>query len=299
MLLVVHPRDVADEPRAGDGHRPVAHLTVDGQSGDALGPIREWPAQVGEAVVGGGDAPEPGERLADDAVATAARHVGAAHGHPPRPGLLADPAHLGAERPGLAARVVQLGLGQRVAWIALGELHGLGQRVGGPVVGHGWPVVLDVVAPGREVVADAIGHLPEAVLREQPVQAGQRPVGLAGVVLRAAVGDRRQGVDVVVGDDRAVGQGHRDHEAAEGAHQLVVARVVGEQPPFHEARGQQGGPTHRRRGAVGEGGPSVVVDEAVTGPLDTAVGALQRAGDPGRRSPGTGPSSPPAWRTRL
>ena len=84
-----------------DGPGPVTVLDVDRQAGDALGAVGERGAEVGEAVVGGGDAPEPGQRLADDAVATAARHVGAAHGDAPRPGLLADPAHLGAERPGL------------------------------------------------------------------------------------------------------------------------------------------------------------------------------------------------------
>ena len=58
MLLVVHARDVADEPGAVHGRRPVALLDVDRQAGDALGAVGERSAQVGEAVVGVGDAPE-------------------------------------------------------------------------------------------------------------------------------------------------------------------------------------------------------------------------------------------------
>ena len=142
---------------------------------------------VVEAVVGLGDAPQPGRaphrrRRSRRRAACVPRTS-----DPPRPGLLADPAHLAAEQPGLAAGVGELGVGQRLGPGRARGTHRLGQAVGDPVVGDRRPVVLDVVASRRQVVADAIGDLAEALVGEQQVQAGQRPVRLARVVLRAAV----------------------------------------------------------------------------------------------------------------
>ena len=153
------------------------------------------------------------------------------------------------------------------------------------MVGHRWPVALDVVAAGREVVADAIGHLAEAVVGEQPVQAGQRPVRLArcstssGCRRRASIGPRRRS-----------GRSPRRRAASSTTMNRPSARISSSSrvSPVSRRRstrpsGQERRTTDRRRRAVGERGPAVVVDEAIASPVDAAVGALQRAVDPGRR----------------
>ena len=72
---------------------------------------------------------------------------------------LGHPPHLGAEGARLLLGVRHLGLGQRRVGGTVVEQHRLGQPVGRPVVGDGRPVVLDVVAPRRHVVADPVGQL--------------------------------------------------------------------------------------------------------------------------------------------
>ena len=204
-------------------------------------------ARVGEPVVGLGDAPQPGQRLADDAVAAAARHGRAAHERSPRTGLLADPAHLGAEQPGLPAGVGELGRGERLVVVALGERHGLGQAVGDPVVGDRRPVVLDVVAsasPGscrcdrrprrspRRGTGGGGGRAPSTP-RPCSTSSGSRA---SGAMLTASYWAITAPVV-----ERLAG-----HEATEAEQQLVVGLVPGQQPALGEPGGEQRRPADRR-----------------------------------------------------
>ena len=241
-----------------------------------------WRESV-QPVVGLGDAPQPGQCFADDAVAATARHGRAAHERAPRTGLLGDPAHLRAEQAGLPAGVGELGRGERLAVVALGERDGLGQSVGHPVVGDRRPVVLDIVATRGEVVADAICDLPEALVGEQEVEPGERPVRLARVVLRAALELRCHVDGVVLGDHGAVLERLAGHEAAEAEQQLVVGLVPGQQPTLGEAGGEQRRPADGCPPVRGQRSPVVVLDEVALRPRQPAVGALEGAVDAGGR----------------
>ena len=97
--------------------------------------------QVGEPRFGSGGAPEAGEALVDHAVPAAAEHVGCRGRRLPTARSAARPSAPGrpTARPAGARRPARLGE-RRAA--ALGEAHGLGQPVVGPVVGDRRPVVL-------------------------------------------------------------------------------------------------------------------------------------------------------------
>ena len=120
----------------------------------------------------------------------------------------------------------------RRAWASSASVSGCsGSRSGNVAVsarpyatqwsGIGGQQSLDVVAP-REVRADLVGGGTEAVVGERVVEPAEGPVGLAGVVLRPAAGDRRHGGGVVLGREGAGRLDQRDEEAPERAEQLVV-----------------------------------------------------------------------------
>ncbi len=235
-----------------------------------------------EADVALGGAPQSGERFADDAVAATARCERAAHHAPPRPGLLADPAHLAAEQRRLPAGVGELGVGQRPIGVALGELDGLGEPVRRPVVRDRWPVALDLVPAGGQVVADAVSRLTPALRREQAVDPGQRPVGLAGVVLGVAIGDRFARRVVVVAQHGAGRLGLGDEEPGQPTDQVVVARVAGGQPALDEPGDEQRRRSDSRPTVEAHRRPPVALQEVLADPLPSTVGALEGTGDPRR-----------------
>ncbi len=203
MLLVVHAGLPIAKPRALHSLRVGSvggilrvGLGAHGQSGDAGGTFGGRVLQVGQPGLLARGQPPPGESLVYHAVPAAAGHVAAPYDLAPWPGALGDQPRLDAEQRGLAARVVDLLFGQRLA-AALGELDGLGHAVGGPVIGDRRPVILDLVARRRQVGADGVRGVAPTLAREGSVEARQGPVGLAGVVLGVLAGHRRLGHRVI------------------------------------------------------------------------------------------------------
>ena len=287
VLLVVHSGLAVAEPRALDpvgpgGARGVGRvrLRIHCEAAYAGGALRDRRAQVGHPRVVQRGAPQSGEALPEHAVAPAARRVGAAHDHSPRPHALGRPAGIDAEPLGLPARVGELVVRQRRP-AALREVHGRRQPVRGPVVLDRRPVVLGAVAPGREVGADPVRDPAPRPGREVTVEAGQRPVRLAGEVLRVLPPHRRAARRVVRGQHRAGRLGLSDEEAPESPQHGVVAGVAGGVAPHAQPRGQQ-----RRRarvdGAEADRRPSVTFDQPVERPARAAVGRAQRVRQPGR-----------------
>jgi hypothetical protein len=113
------------------------------------------------------------------------------------------------------------------------------------------------------------------------VQAGERPVGLARVVLRVEAGDRGVVGEVVHREHRPRPLGLRRQEPAELAQELVVPRVARVEPPLDETGREQGRCPGRGDAAVSHGGPAVPVDEVVERPLQAPVGAVLSPGDAG------------------
>ena len=175
VLLVVHPRSAVDKPGALDPFRPVVVrslpgvvLLLQGESRHAACALRCRLAHARQPGIRNGCQPPARQRFAHHSVAAAARRVTSSHELPPGPELLGDPAHSHAHEAGRAARVVDLVLGERVVTRALGELRCLGRAVGGPVVGDGRPVTLDVVARLGEVAAECGPRLRPSPRLERP-----------------------------------------------------------------------------------------------------------------------------------
>ena len=104
-MRVIASRNHAPSARGSVGS---ARCTTLGEPGHARGTLGERLAQVGEAAVGFGDAPQPGQRLAHHAVATAADDVRAAHERAPRPACWLTQRTWPPNRLGLAAGVGEL-----------------------------------------------------------------------------------------------------------------------------------------------------------------------------------------------
>ena len=152
-------------------------------------------AEVGQPGLGLGDPPQPGQRLAHHAVAPApgdagvrgrARPTGRTAGSPNAPARR-------TARPAAGRRPPRRRSAARRRRRSL-ERHGLRQAVGGPVVGDraasgprrrraGWP--------GRRRCGRRAS--PQRPSGNRPVQPGERPVGLARVVLRVDAGHGRAG----------------------------------------------------------------------------------------------------------
>ena len=110
------------------------------------------------------------------------------------------------------------------------------------------------------------------------MEAGQRPVRLARVVLRSAVDLCLEPIRAVLRDDRTGRLGHRREEPTETTQQIVVRGVAGQFAPLDQTGREQCRATGRRPPVVGERGPVVVFDEVLADPRHAAVGACQRIG---------------------
>ena len=161
------------------------------------------------------------------------------------------------------------------------------------MVGNRRPVILDLVARRRQVGADPVRRLAPALVRERPVEAGEGPVGLTGVVLGVLAGLRRVAC-----------QGRRSASTAPDGSvwatrkrpsrpsRRVVAPVAGRLPANRETGGEEGGRAGVDLALNFERGPVVALDEPLVRPV--ACPGRRSATLPAipRRRPGRGPSSP-------
>ena len=108
------------------------------------------------------------------------------------------------------------------------------------MVAHGREAVLHLVSIHRQVPADPVGHRPEALTGEEPLQAGQGEVGLAREERRV-----RPRYQPVLSPVPALG--HRtacldlgDEEGAERPEGRVMAVIAGEKTTLAQRQRPQG-----------------------------------------------------------
>ena len=282
---------------------PVADpLLVHRQPGDARRPLGDRAALVGHPVVGLGDAPQAGQRLADDAVATAAWRERAAHGDVPH-----GPACWLIHRtwaPNSAA--------WRSAWassasvsgsirITLREGHRLGQpvrRPSGREAAASSPRPRRVVSRGsrrcgrrrrrtrRRGTAGGAGPAPSTP-RRCSTSSGCRPSGLDRSTRRTAASTAPDGSVCAT------------RKRAEPAEQLVVVRLTRGQPPLDQPGGEQRRRPDRR---VRPSSASAVQPSCSTRCSRTHAtprSALSSAPGCPAAAAWYRPITAPAWRTRL
>ncbi len=242
---------------------------------------------VGEPRVGFRDVPQPGQRLARRRRSRrrAATNVPRTS-DAPRAGLLADPPHLAAEQGRPAAR--RTPPRPRSA-------DGRGGAPGSPPsrpartppsgrgTGGQWSSTSS--RAGRQVVADAVGRLAPPLVGEQAVEPGQRPVRLAGEVLRVEAGRpahrSSSSYSARTAPDGSVWAARNRPSAASSRRRRSspVSSAPLDEPGGEQGRGPDGGAPVER-----DGGPvRRARARRSRGPVDAAVGALQRAGDARRR----------------
>ena len=280
MLLVVHACLALDEPGALYATRRRERsrfrridLLVDRHAGDAHRTRTDRVTHVGHRRLDDRHPPQTGQPFADHAVPSPAWLLRTANGRAPRTGLLAHPAHGRREQARLATCVGHLVVGERAVVVGITRCGRIRQPVGRPMIGKRWPLIFGDVALRSHVGTDAIGDLAPRSIRDLLGHQRERPVRLAGVILRVHPGDGRTRCHVVGGEHCAAGFGLGDEEPRQSDHQLVLACIARLRPPVGESSEEERGAAGRRIAAHRpHRSPVVVADQSVTGPLEAAIG---------------------------